>query len=722
MATERVQKPIWQPSSQKKQSRIVPPSIDSQTEADSLPSPKVPVSGVKSKAERDAIRRSLFEKWAGAAPQPQSESEVLGHGGLSTETETIQGQQASQAKGNMGIEIQAKLTIGKPGDKYEQEADRVAAEVVQQMNTPASQQAGQSESVQREEMEDEDLMMKPGTSTIQRENISEDDNDKLMMKKEVAIVQREAMPDEEDELMMKPMVQLQPGGGGMAATSELETSIQQARGSGQPLSENIRQPMEQAFGADFSSVKVHTDTQSDQLNQSIQARAFTTGQDIFFRQGEYDTGSRGGQELIAHELTHVVQQNSSTVYCTTIQRLPDLDTFKQQTYLVGTVRLNVKPIDREITAYHALPMSNYADRVSGLKRIQQECRTYLEYSDEKAKRKAGVKWLLPQVMKELEIFEKLVDSEAVNNLQDKYRRIIEAQNLKAEAEVLGYEVSNVGSHIYEIIDLLIIDMRTNEPDSLTVLINDDLDALNAMQNDPTLPDLTRRVISEVLANRGITRFEQGVPGAKLILGGTTSAGEKYNVTHSLNQGLGTTERLGSLTHELTHVSSGESFNNTKAFLLYDTALTADQVVALAQARVTKVQRLEALYRNDQAFSNDQKALLASKINYAKESKVGLYGGKFDDASKERLKTDPNDPVGIQYRMVSDQLLAVSKAVPVGNSTLIEYDTVMNQMLIYMHMWHIPQNNQFYTELRRVAEEAAQARANARVPAVPNVSP
>jgi hypothetical protein len=99
----------------------------------------------------------------------------------------------------------------------------------------------------------------------------------------------------------------------MAAAPDLEASIQQAQGSGQPLADSIRQPMEQAFGADFSNVKVHTDTQSDQLNQSIQARAFTTGQDVFFRQGEYNPGSRGGQELLAHELTHVVQQSGGLV-------------------------------------------------------------------------------------------------------------------------------------------------------------------------------------------------------------------------------------------------------------------------------------------------------------------------------------------------------------------------------------------------------------------------
>ncbi|MTJ08135.1 DUF4157 domain-containing protein, partial [Anabaena sp. UHCC 0204] len=64
---------------------------------------------------------------------------------------------------------------------------------------------------------------------------------------------------------------------------------------------------------DFSSVRVHTDSKSDQLNQSLNAKAFATGQDVFFRQGAYNPTSRDGQHLLAHELTHVVQQNGNTV-------------------------------------------------------------------------------------------------------------------------------------------------------------------------------------------------------------------------------------------------------------------------------------------------------------------------------------------------------------------------------------------------------------------------
>ncbi|WP_044499855.1 DUF4157 domain-containing protein [Nostoc sp. PCC 7107] len=143
---------------------------------------------------------------------------------------------------------------------------------------------------------------------VQRQE-STGDEDELQMKSISGNIQRQEMPEDEDKLQMKPIVQRLSSAGGMTATPDLEESIQQARSSGQPLTESIRQPMEQAFGADFSGVRIHSDSQSDQLNQSLQARAFTTGRDVFFRQGEYDPGSQGGQELLAHELTHVVQQN-----------------------------------------------------------------------------------------------------------------------------------------------------------------------------------------------------------------------------------------------------------------------------------------------------------------------------------------------------------------------------------------------------------------------------
>lgn len=103
------------------------------------------------------------------------------------------------------------------------------------------------------------------------------------------------------------------GTGPAEVTSETEEAIKQARGGGHSLDSSVRAQMEPAFDADFSNVRVHTGAQADQLSRALNARAFTTGQDIFFRQGTYNPGSASGRELVAHELTHVVQQNGDQV-------------------------------------------------------------------------------------------------------------------------------------------------------------------------------------------------------------------------------------------------------------------------------------------------------------------------------------------------------------------------------------------------------------------------
>lgn len=103
------------------------------------------------------------------------------------------------------------------------------------------------------------------------------------------------------------------GNADAGVSTEVETAIQKERGSGHGLDTGVRGQMEDALGADFSGVRVHVDAQSDSLNRSLSARAFTTGQDIFFSQGAYQPGSSTGRELIAHELTHVVQQDGDKV-------------------------------------------------------------------------------------------------------------------------------------------------------------------------------------------------------------------------------------------------------------------------------------------------------------------------------------------------------------------------------------------------------------------------
>ena len=155
--------------------------------------------------------------------------------------------------------VQAKLTVGSAGDKYEQEADRIAKELVASSSPP------NSEAVQRQ-------------------------------------------GEEEEELQMKPQLEQRVGAEGGGVDREFEQSIQQARGHGQPLPDEVRSSIGGALGADLSEVRVHTGSESDALNDSVSARAFTTGQDVFFAEGEYDPGSAAGREILAHELVQVVQQ------------------------------------------------------------------------------------------------------------------------------------------------------------------------------------------------------------------------------------------------------------------------------------------------------------------------------------------------------------------------------------------------------------------------------
>jgi hypothetical protein len=198
------------------------------------------------------------------------------------------------------LPIQPKLTIGKVGDPYEQEADRVAAQVVNRLHAPRSADSPQLQSKTA-------LRRKPLERSVQRSGAKEEEE--LQMKPLANSIQRSEQ--EEEEVQMKPAIQRRSDPGGTAASTDLESSINQMRGSGQSMSDSVRQPMEQAFGADFGQVRIHADSRANQLSRSINAKAFTTKNDIFFSEGAYQPGDRGGQELLAHELTHVVQQGGA---------------------------------------------------------------------------------------------------------------------------------------------------------------------------------------------------------------------------------------------------------------------------------------------------------------------------------------------------------------------------------------------------------------------------
>ncbi len=280
--------------------------------------------------------------------------------------------------------IQAKLKIGAPNDKYEQEADRVA-DLVMRMPVNSGQLTvdsrhgsvwskgktvqtkSLSQQVQREcnecEKEDEEqIQRKPlisrNTPLIQRQT-EEDDEEQiqtkpiseritpLIQRQEVEdsdeeeeedsiqakplagqitpIVQRQSIEEEEDEVQTKPVIQrevedkgsvqakriMKKAEGKSVASSCVENSLSLPKDEGAPLSTEAQGYMGSRFGADFSNVRIYTGHNAVQLSQRLGARAFTHGNNIYFNEGQYNPVSSSGKHLLAHELSHTVQQNAA---------------------------------------------------------------------------------------------------------------------------------------------------------------------------------------------------------------------------------------------------------------------------------------------------------------------------------------------------------------------------------------------------------------------------
>lgn len=152
-------------------------------------------------------------------------------------------------------------------------------------------------------------MQPASTSNIQMQPEENDSEDLIEGKSDTATFLSMSPNDGgEDEGKQTPDLQFQSANGKSQASPAIETQLQQSRGIGEPLPGDVASEMGAKMGADFSQVNIHTDSQSAQMNKELGARAFTNGQDIYFNQDQYKPETEEGKKLLAHELTHTVQQ------------------------------------------------------------------------------------------------------------------------------------------------------------------------------------------------------------------------------------------------------------------------------------------------------------------------------------------------------------------------------------------------------------------------------
>ena len=281
---------------------------------------------------------------------------------------------ASRASTNpSALSLQAKLRMGRPGDSYEREADRVADRVAgnsapesiqskeededksvqasplagqisryvqrraEEEDEPAQAQAEEEEPVQQQEEEEpvqqqaeeeEPVQQQEEEEPVQQQEEEEpvqqqtDEEEPVQQQEEEESVQQQA---EEEEPVQQQAEEEEPPAQAMAEEKdepvqaksdkpaesqdpEVESLLAGTKFGGKPLRPEILQEMNNKFGTDFSRVRIHTGTTAADLCQRLGAKAFTHGRHIYFNEGQYDPTSAAGKRLLAHELTHVVQQ------------------------------------------------------------------------------------------------------------------------------------------------------------------------------------------------------------------------------------------------------------------------------------------------------------------------------------------------------------------------------------------------------------------------------
>ena len=198
--------------------------------------------------------------------------------------------QLQRTAGNQAVQrliksrtLQAKLKIGQPNDVYEQEADRVADQVTKMPELSGVGKMGphrENTSIQRKypKLERYEKKLKL-YGEMQRKSL-----------KNIHKVKENKDPE---------------------VTPGLEQEINSMNGGGHPLPDPVLSFLEPRFGYNFNPVRIHTDNRADNLSRSVNALAFTVGNNVFFRSGAYNPISKDGLHLLTHELTHTVQQTGN---------------------------------------------------------------------------------------------------------------------------------------------------------------------------------------------------------------------------------------------------------------------------------------------------------------------------------------------------------------------------------------------------------------------------
>ena len=503
----------------------------------------------------------------------------------------------------------------------------------------------------------------------------------------------------------------------------------------------VRRPLEELFGADLDSIRVHT---ASAPAAALGARAFACGDEIHFAPGEYEPFSREGWRVLAHEIAHVIQQRCGRVPgglgtgaldeallereariagvfavamydsgrppayplyegaipsrhfgASAVQCLMSEADFKTATTAPGP-RDKIAVIDKALAQYNALDKvkpRDYAKMLTQLRALFQACNTYKQQRPD-SKRTAGVNTLMKQIAKEEVVIVPLAAYYRDPDPVRKFEHLETAQELVLKiARDPDYKRAE-GTQ--ELIDLINANANVlSDAGAAAAAVQRDIDELRKLADRDTLPNVLKAVIKECTAAANTRQLDMRINRPGLMYNTANGATQKYVLNHATEQYLGKKFRMGSLLHELTHCSIAETFNNTCVMLAIKPTATDAEMLALARSRNAKIARLQGLLTSS-SMDAQLKSECIDKAGYATGSKFASYVGAFKkclgDAMVTRLRN----------------LIAQGMA-----SELVEYDTVINQMALWCHLWGVSENEPAYAELLSLVQDAALYRSSHR---------
>lgn len=510
----------------------------------------------------------------------------------------------------------------------------------------------------------------------------------------------------------------------------------------------IRGSLEALFGCSFSDVIIAVSDAPARLG----VRAFAYGNTVFVNYEDAALDNRERWEILGHELAHVVQQRHGRacgqpgeavwrlhdaaleheaqvmglaaadaiekggwvpplprefvpVAMPVIQCVMSLDEFKASTKSASPRIIDrVSVIDDEVKKFHKIDAARprkYGDLYKQSLVIYQASRKFL--SDKpNSPRAAGVSMLVKQVVLESKLLEHLSDFEEETDDLEKFKSLEKAQEFlqrnRGKPELARRDVIN------EVVTLINVHAnamkKAGGSDSLLVLR--DIDKLKKLATDPTTPGVLQSVILETTAPANLQQIDTTVMTPGLKYNTTRGPGaKKYTLKHFFGQHLGRRFRMGSLLHELTHLSNAEIFDNTCLMLSIRKTATDAQMRALASKRRGNLMSLRSEIESSNAVSGDLREELISKVGYP-------IGGKF---ASYLTTFKPQIAADVHARLKSLQAMGL-------DCELIEYDSVVNQMFLWCHLFDVDPSSGVYTKLKSMVEDAFRYRQSERLMARP----